>query len=185
MSASAAVSDRGSARQHAARRGRSVRTSVPGAAGRDATTGGVGSTPPRPCRPTLPDLRSRWRALRACGGARVARPASNPALPARPPPSPGPEGSAGCGSAGHRATYAERRIAFDPRVPRGGGRPHSAGGDLWAGGMLWSLLAGALIILGVSAFVWGGTDDAKARCLAHELGVSSSLIDSFACIVRR
>jgi hypothetical protein len=56
-------------------------------------------------------------------------------------------------------------------------------GLLGGGVVLWKVLGFVLSVVAVVAFIWGGTNDAKARCLAHEFG-DSSFVGSLACTVR-
>lgn len=81
---------------------------------------------------------------------------------------------------------------YDHESPTGpaanGGRSsQGVGGNAIAAGfglaaILWSLAGTAVTVLGVTALLWGGTNDAHTRCLKYRLG-SHALIDQFACAV--
>jgi hypothetical protein len=49
-------------------------------------------------------------------------------------------------------------------------------------GLIISLVTAALVITGIVGFIWGGTNDAHARCLAHRFG-DDSFLATAACAV--
>jgi hypothetical protein len=48
--------------------------------------------------------------------------------------------------------------------------------------VIWRLLVVLIVVAGVAAYIWGGSNAAHDRCILHRLG-APGLVDSIACIL--